>query len=276
MAVSCTAVLIPSVHSGLQSRTFPYLKTSSSFISNRSGINSILIGSLLTLLRQTVALEGHDSDCISELLIGEQNIYENILVATTRVPTFGIGLQEPVNGYQRLGSLRSFLDGQMVMPPPPPDPVIHDRELLAMKDNSETRNFLQSWGPIGVMCDTHFIVIFYKPKTALSNMTHLFTPDSHSSGASSHALSSSPTSQNSPAYQSDENLRAWVSTVGGSDVSPQSRSVISRAASPASSAAVSINSNLHLSRSFTDHLCRQPRASSFIFFAMNSRFWNPI
>jgi len=142
----------------------------------------------LTLLRQTVALEGHESDCISELLIGEQPIYENILVATTRVPTFGIGLQEPVNGYRRLGSLRSLLDGQMVMPPPPPDPVIHDRELLAMKDNSETRNFLQSWGPIGVLCDTHFIVIFYKPPMALANMTHLFTLDSHSSSASSNAL----------------------------------------------------------------------------------------
>jgi hypothetical protein len=99
MAVSCTAMLIPLVHSGLQSRIFPYLKTSSSFISNRSGINSILIGSLLILLCQTIALEGHASDCISELLTGEQPVYENIHITTTRVLTFGIELQQPVNGY---------------------------------------------------------------------------------------------------------------------------------------------------------------------------------
>jgi hypothetical protein len=194
-----------------------------------------MISSLLTLLRQTIALESYPLDCIGELIIGEQPAYENIHIATTRVPTFGIELQQPSHGYRRLGAF-TLLCGEMGIPPPHPDPIVLDRELLAMKNNSVSQNFLQSWGPLGVVCDTHFIVIFYKPPTAVANMTHLFALDSYSSGAS-HALSSGPASQNSPASRSDERLQAWVNTqTGGSDDSPQSQSIISRAESPASAA----------------------------------------
>ena len=99
MTISCTLVLIPSAKTGLQSWTFPDLKILSPYISNRAGINSILIGSLLVLLHQAIAMDSYDPDCFSELIMGDHCIHESIQIATTCVLTFGIKLQEPVHGF---------------------------------------------------------------------------------------------------------------------------------------------------------------------------------
>jgi len=157
----------------------------------------------------------------------------------------------------------------MGTPPPPPATILHNQELLAIyADNPATQSFLRLWGPMGVYCDTHFIIIFFKPSTAFASMMRplhsRFSLDSPRSIPSSVGPSSATGSRDSPVYQapplSNENMRAWdtmVATGGdvavggdvaaGSDVAPQSQSVISREESPVGGLGVSTSSHSHLS-----------------------------
>jgi len=252
MTISCTAVLIPSSGSGLQSHIFLNLAVSSSFVSNRSGVNSILIESLL-VLHQAIAMD-RVPDYISQLIVGAPPGSDNIHVATTCVPTFGNNLQEPLHGYQTLGALMEF-KSRMSAPPPPPAAIIHNQELLALiAGNPVTQSFLELWGRMGVQCNTHFIIIFFKPPTAASLMRPLhsrFSLDSPRSIPSSIGPSSAPGSRDSPAYQapplSDENMRMWNLMGPPGDALPQSQSIFSREESPAHGLGVSLNSNSHLS-----------------------------
>jgi hypothetical protein len=251
MTTSCTAVLIPSSGSSLQSRIFLNLAVSSSFVSNRSGVNSILVGSLLVLLRQAIAMDNRPSDYISQLIVGALSRSDNIHVATTGVPTFGNNFQDPLHGYQNLGPLMEF-KSRMSAPPLPAD-IVHNQELLALyASNPVTQSFLEFWGRMGVQCNTHFVIIFFKPTTTASLMYPLhsrFSLDSPPSIPSSIGPSSAAGSWDS-AYQapplSAENMCMWNLITPG-DASPQSQSIFSQEESPVHGSGVSLNSNSHLS-----------------------------
>jgi hypothetical protein len=102
ISISCTIVVMPSPSlpgGNLKSRIFPSLIVPSALVSNRCGINSIMIGSLLTLLRQKILAEGGISDYISEVIVGASSRFDDMQVATTRVPEFGNNLEEPIHAY---------------------------------------------------------------------------------------------------------------------------------------------------------------------------------
>jgi hypothetical protein len=121
---------------------FLNLMASSALLSNRCGINSILIGSLLTLLRQKVLAEGGASDYISQAIVNTSSRFGDVEVATTRVPEFGSELQTPVFAYQSFGLLSS-LDLRMSPPPAPLAIIIHNKELLTLlADTSASQTFL--------------------------------------------------------------------------------------------------------------------------------------
>jgi hypothetical protein len=229
ISISCTIVVMPSPSlpgGNLKSRIFPSLIVPSALVSNRCGINSIMIGSLLTLLRQKILAEGGISDYISEVIVGASSRFDDMQVATTRVPEFGNNLEEPIHAYRCLGLLTS-LDLQMSLPPAPPAVILHDQELLALlPEKSASQEFLRSWSTMGVRPDTHFIVIFFKPE-----MPNISQRRSYIS------LDSSPSSPAplSPAYRPfDDDVRAWSAKVYPGGNSSQTQSIVSRAASSAS------------------------------------------
>jgi hypothetical protein len=255
ITISCTVVYMPSSYlpeERLKSRIFPNISVPSALISNRSGICSILVGSLLTMLRQTVLARG-GSDYVSEIIITPSK-FENIHVATTRVPTFGRNLEEPIHAYRTLGPLAS-LNLQMNAPPPPPADIIYDQELLAiLSDHSITHRFLQSWRTMGVKPDTHFIIIFSEPSR----------PRAYVSLDSPISKTSSPAPFSSWSSTNDENMRAWSAMVRTNRSSPHSQSIVSRAASPTSGMGTDFITPYHhrAMESIVSHLSHSTSGSS--------------
>lgn len=230
VSISCTVVVMPSPSGNLKSRIYLNLVASSALLSNRCGINSMLIGSLLTLLRQKILAEGGASDYISQVIVETSSRFGDVEVATTRVPEFGSKLETPVFAYRSLGLLSS-LDLRMGPPPAPPAVIIHNQELLALlADNSSLQAFLRSWSMMGVRPDTHFIIIFYRPE--IPNTSHrrsYISLDSHPSKASSPSPLSRESSQHF-----DADVQAWSAMVHQGATSSQPQSIISREVSPAS------------------------------------------
>jgi hypothetical protein len=241
-AVSCTAVFLPLPGSSLQSRTYSDLMVSGALISNRSGANSIMIGTLFALLRQAIAVDGQAPDNISEVLIGASPTSHDVHVATTRVPAFGTDLQEPVHMYRRLGPLTS-VDMRMNAPPPPPAPIVRNQEVVSVyAEHTITQAFLGSGGPMGIQGDAHFIIIFFRPLMAypgilLHHHRSQISVNAPPSIPSSMASSPAPRSRESPpvyhAPLSNENVQVLNRMDGSGDISPWSHSIVSRAQSPA-------------------------------------------
>jgi hypothetical protein len=129
-----------------------------------------MIGSLLSVLQQRMVMETGVSDrLLARIISGTESTME---VATTRVPTFGTNMQDPLNGYRSFGDLPSV---NVQLEVPSHSASGFDRELLAARggDNPDTREFMATWGPYGVTLETHFILIF----TPLSNSGSSLNPD---------------------------------------------------------------------------------------------------
>jgi hypothetical protein len=129
-----------------------------------------MIGSLLSVLQQRMVMETGVSDrLLARIISGIESTME---VVTTRVPTFGTNMQDPLNGYRSFSDLPS-VNVQLEVPSHSASGFNH--ELLAARggDNPDTREFMATWGPYGVTLETHFILIF----TPLSNSGSSFNPD---------------------------------------------------------------------------------------------------
>jgi hypothetical protein len=157
-AISCTTVLKPR-NRNVQSHTFLNLPITDELLGKRGGVRSVLIGSLLSVLRQRMLVESEVSDGLARILSGVESDRETVTVATTRVPIFGTDMQDPLNGYRPLARLTSI---NVQMEIPSHSAIQYDRELLAARfgDDSDSKTFQRTWGPYGVTVENHFIIIF--------------------------------------------------------------------------------------------------------------------
>jgi hypothetical protein len=185
--ISCSAVLVSATGSGrppLQSHTFLNVDINDIFLRKRSNIYSILVGTLLAVLHEHLPTQqGVPADLIN--IFNGMSASEMITVSTTRIPSFGDDLQNPVNGYRTMGMLSSIHIEKSI----PSAAVSPYRELFAAASNRRnptTEDFVQTWEPFGVTTATHFIIIFGMPVTSL-----------FSNRATSLLLSSAPGSRRS-------------------------------------------------------------------------------
>ncbi|KIM71614.1 hypothetical protein PILCRDRAFT_93785 [Piloderma croceum F 1598] len=185
--ISCSAVLVLATGSGrppLQSHTFLNVDINDIFLRKRSNIYSILVGTLLAVLHEHLPTQqGVPADLIN--IFNGMSASEMITVSTTRIPSFGDDLQNPVNGYRTMGMLSSIRIEKSI----PSAAVSPYRELFAAASNRRnptTEDFVQTWEPFGVTTATHFIIIFGTPVTSL-----------FSNHATSLLLSSAPGSRRS-------------------------------------------------------------------------------
>lgn len=156
-SISCTTVL-SRTGASIESFTFLHVPVGIIYLSTRSGTNSILISTLLAVLRAQIQNESGVPDDLADIITGAS--VHGIKVATLRVPVFRGDIQSPVNAYWSFGLLSS-LNVQHEVPPPLSSPIDHHREVVALNpDNPATQEFMHSWIPYGVQASTHFLIVF--------------------------------------------------------------------------------------------------------------------
>ena len=195
--ISCTAVLaLRNRRPPLQSQTFLNIPIPDVLLARRGGVTSILIGSLLNVLQQQNLMENGVSDELARAIGGARPEVEMFKIATTRIPSFGNDMQDPVNGYRSLGMLSS-VNAQMEFPSQAT--IQLGRELLAVQsDDPITKAFEHTWAPLGLKLETHFIIIFNQ----LSRDGSLFSLRDITSAPGSSQINSAPGShQSSVGYQ---------------------------------------------------------------------------
>ncbi|KIM81864.1 hypothetical protein PILCRDRAFT_821225 [Piloderma croceum F 1598] len=230
ITISCTAVLMSrSRQEPLQSHTFFSIPINHIFLGKRTGVNSILIGTLICVLQEQMLSGCEVSDDITRIIsaVGsdspDQLDLETITVATTRIPVFGDDMQNPIYGYRSLCTLLSvYVDTEFTSIAIQPD-----SELLAVRsddNNPITKNFARVWAPCGLELETHFIVILtHTPAPSLDGSPFLFRDIS-----TSPAPISRPSSVVQPSPLGIPVSADWLR--GLSNASPN----ISRSNSPAS------------------------------------------
>ena len=154
-SISCTAVLMPSSTSALKSHTFLNLQVEEIYVSQRDDVKSILIGSLLCVLRQAISRTDGVPAILASIIGG---CLRDIVVATSKVPAFDDDAQNPLYGYRTLGTLE-LIPVNFETPSFMFDP---ERELLAVHsvEDPKTERYFRFWRPCGIEVSTHFIIIF--------------------------------------------------------------------------------------------------------------------
>lgn len=154
--ISCTTVFIPVDGArNLQSHIFRNLPIDPYHIGSRFGILSINVGTLLDALRLSL----HTGNCLvprtlAKIIAGVAG--QNVEVATTRVPMFFEQMPCPSNGYRVLGSISSIKVRRTQLAPEYDD--VH--ELLAIKTGNHSEEYVETWKPMALAVDSHFILIF--------------------------------------------------------------------------------------------------------------------
>ena len=178
-------MLLPCHASTLQSYTFLNLSVEEIYLSQRDGVKSILIGSLLCVLRQAIyVLDGVPAGLVN--IIG--GCTRDIVVATSKVPAFDDDAQNPIYGYRTLGILE-FIPVNFEIPSFVFDPK---RELLAVHsvEDTKTERFNRRWRPCGVEISSHFIIIFTNTAPSPTLTSRHSSPLGHSPlGHSPHGYS---------------------------------------------------------------------------------------
>jgi hypothetical protein len=152
-------VLIPQdeVPCNLQYHIFTGLSLYNLYLIQRSGVYSVLVSTLLNVLRKKL-LVGNDllPRGLSDVILGRTPA-QNVEMATTRVPYFFDNMQDPLYGYQLLSPL-SNVAVQPTMPPPYMD---NRQELLSVQaTDPKTMAYTEMWQPCRLNIDKHFILIF--------------------------------------------------------------------------------------------------------------------
>ena len=143
----------------LQSHTFLNLYINNMFIRKRSNTHSILVGTLLAILREHLPMQQGVPANLVNIINGSESAPELITVATIRIPSFGDDIQNPVNGFRTMGQLSSIHIEKSI----PSDALYVGQELLSAAGNCNnpiTDDFVQTWEPLGVTTATHFNIIF--------------------------------------------------------------------------------------------------------------------
>lgn len=191
--ISCSAVLKAVAPAqlrsplDLRSHTFLNVDIEDIYLSKRSNTYSILVGTLLAVLRDRVHTERGLPRDLANVIHGAGAAQEPIIIATSRVPCFGSDIENPMYGYRSLGL---FLASVRVAKDIPLAAGIQlDQELLAIDapNNPIAQTFAQTWAPYGAKAETHFIIIF----NDLSGVSPIHSR--HGSPFSNHALRSTST-----------------------------------------------------------------------------------
>ena len=165
----------------LQSHTFLNLYINNMFIRKRSNTHSILIGTLLAILREHLPMQQGVPANLVNIINGSESAPELITVATICIPSFGDDIQNPVNGFRTMGQLSSIHIEKSI----PSDALYVGQELLSVAGNHNnpiTDDFVQTWEPLGVTTATHFNIIFVNTSitclraSLLSNQLASFHP----------------------------------------------------------------------------------------------------
>ena len=146
----------------VESHTFLALTTDSAFVAHRvhkEGTNkSILVGTLLALLHQLLFVgDGMPVNLANILSRASRDHNEQIMVATSQVPSFNWDFQNPTYVYRLLGVLwrvRSTLT-----PPSVFDPV-HELCFIDQADDQKMVQFKKRWCMFGLDLANRFIIIF--------------------------------------------------------------------------------------------------------------------
>lgn len=152
--ITCTLVLKNSMPSVLASHTFFGVPVLRSLSVERRGIHCITIGTLLALLQNP---DDTIPECLSTILDGTTT--RDILVATTRVPDFSEAWQSPLHGFRWLGPLRS-INRQLASPGAHLNPRAEVFAVHTTSGNTALQSLYETWGPMEVVPENHFIVIF--------------------------------------------------------------------------------------------------------------------
>ena len=142
-------------------RVFADVPISTSYLSLRSGVHSILLGTILAVLRPHIKDNPGATPQILTDIINEEANVQHIEMATTRVPEFGPHHQNPDNGYRYLGRLSSATV-QLDIPPPysPSSPLYPSHEILAVDGSHHlTQEFTEI---MRLRTATHFIILFQR------------------------------------------------------------------------------------------------------------------
>jgi len=159
------------------------------YISNRSGVQTILVGTLLKILRQRTPMADGIPVRLADIINNAASM-SHIQLSTTRVPAFGADRQDPSHVYRAIGILSSIPIGLQPPPLPPAGLLLH--ELMPLCANNHiTEMFLQNYSPYGLQANSHFIIIFSdQPNSHFQDNSsfhhpgvdqHLLSVDFHSS-----------------------------------------------------------------------------------------------
>lgn len=163
--ISCTLIMFRDGEGLSESHVFVDIPISTNYISMRTDVHSILIGTLLAALRPQLKTNFMTPKILVDIINGEAYV-QKVEMATTRVPEFGPYMCNPSYGYRGLGPL-SFVNVQLDIPPSPSSPFVN-REILAVEASDPlTRRFMSIWSPFELQVETHFIIIFEEPPPLL-------------------------------------------------------------------------------------------------------------
>jgi len=158
----------------VESQSFLDIPISPVYLCTRSGVSSILVGTLLAAVRgQDFAKKLVRRDLVD--IVNGHPLAQSVKLATSRVPVFGTDGLNTAHAYRVLGSL-SDTPVRFEIPPSSPSAADRDRELLAMRmDHEACQDFIKSWGALGIDPKNHFIIIFIFVEPTPS---HLFNNNS--------------------------------------------------------------------------------------------------
>jgi hypothetical protein len=196
--ITCSTTLLPYHDSEMRSYTFLDISIPSVFLSERGGVNSVTVATLLAALRKKLYVGDGVPAQLADIIMG-LNDARDIIVATTQVPAFDVvQVEDPIHGYRTLGSL-SFVEVQFEIPPSTFD---CRRDVLAVhsNDNPKTDLFYRKWRPCQLRLENHFILVFNNissPKTVAKSQNPFSFPY-NMSHANDTPLTGSPSGYQTP------------------------------------------------------------------------------
>lgn len=218
--ISCSAVHTTPNLTYIELHTFHNLLVDSTLITYRphhtdqNAFKSMLVGTLLALLRQSHFIGKRVPLTLANILSGaNHDLKESIMAATSQIPVFTQDFMSPHYGYRTFGPL-GRLAINFNVPPPMFD---FDWEVYTPLniDHPHSVTFANSWKASGIQLDSHIILIFFNVSSAVFSPRTYFISNqpsmsSHPStthldhqwncvDAYSHATSSSDSHSNSPA-----------------------------------------------------------------------------
>ena len=218
--ISCLAVCTTLNSTYIESHTFHNLLVDSTLIAYRphhtdqNAFKSMLVGTLLAILRQSLFIGKRVPLTLANILSGaNHDPEESIMVTTSQIPVFTQDFMSPHYSYRTFGPLGRLAINFNV--PLPMFDFNHEVYTPLNIDHPHSVTFANSWKVSGIQLDSHFILIFFDASSAVFSPRTRFISNQPSTSSHpsmthldhqwncidvySHATSSSDSHSNSPA-----------------------------------------------------------------------------